>query len=49
MKGSPPTLSSMFEEVYRDMPLNLQWQKEELLEEARAKGEFLDSSEAFPL
>ncbi|MBI2645614.1 MAG: pyruvate dehydrogenase (acetyl-transferring) E1 component subunit alpha [Deltaproteobacteria bacterium] len=49
MKGTPPSLSSMFEEVYQEMPLNLQWQKEELLEEARAKGEFLDSSEAFPL
>ena len=49
MKGTPPSLSSLFEEVYQEMPLNLQWQKEELLEEARAKGEFLDSSEAFPL
>ena len=49
MKGKPPSLSSMFEDVYQEMPLNLQWQKEELLEEARVKGEFLDSSEAFPL
>lgn len=48
-KASPPSISSMFEEVYEEMPLHLQWQKEELLEEAKRKGQFQDSSQAFPL
>lgn len=48
-KAAPITISSMFEGVYQDMPLNLKWQKEELLEEAKRKGEFQDSSQAFPL
>lgn len=49
MKAKPPQLSTIFEDVYKEMPLNLQWEQEELLEEAKMKGQFSDSSEAFPL
>ncbi|HBQ21096.1 MAG: pyruvate dehydrogenase (acetyl-transferring) E1 component subunit alpha [Deltaproteobacteria bacterium GWA2_38_16] len=48
-QAKPPALSTLFEDVYKEMPLTLQWQKEALLEEAKQKGSFKDSSEAFPL
>jgi len=48
-KGKPPALSTLFDEVYKEKPLHLQWQEAELLDEAKRKGQFLDSSEAFPL
>ena len=48
-KASPPSLSTIFEDVYAEMPKTLALQREQLLEEARRKGTFHDTSEAFPL
>jgi len=48
-KGAPPSLSTLFEDVYAEMPKTLLLQKEALLEEAKLKGTFEDTSEAFPL
>ena len=48
-KMGPPALETIFEDVYKDQPGNLKTQQEELLEEARLKGQFKDSSESFPL
>jgi pyruvate dehydrogenase E1 component alpha subunit len=49
MKGKQPELSTLFEDVYKEMPYHLKMQHNELLEEAKRKGEFVDTSEAFPL
>ncbi len=48
-RAKPPSLSSMFEDIYKEVPKNLKEQYDFLLEEAKRKGEFVDSSEAFPL
>ncbi len=48
-KASPPSLSTIFEDVYADMPHTLALQREELLKEARRKGTFQNTSEVFPL
>ena len=48
-KAAPPKISTIFEDVYQDMPYHLKIQHNELLEEAKHKGEFIDTSEKFPL
>lgn len=48
-KDQPPSLTSMFEDVYAQMPEHLKTQQAALLKEAAFKGQFTDSSEAFPL
>ena len=45
----PPALSTLFEDVYATLPKHLEWQRQQLLQEAELKGAFEDSSQAFPL
>lgn len=44
-----PEISTIFDDVYKEVPKHLKWQRKALLEEATLKGVFTDSSEAFPL
>lgn len=49
MVGKTPKLSTLFEDVYAELPYHLKVQYNELLKEAEYKGEFANTSEAFPL
>jgi pyruvate dehydrogenase E1 component alpha subunit len=46
---SPPTIDSIFEDVYSSITPQLQHQKNELLKEQELRGKFENTSEAFPL
>ncbi|OGL43200.1 MAG: pyruvate dehydrogenase (acetyl-transferring) E1 component subunit alpha [Candidatus Schekmanbacteria bacterium RBG_13_48_7] len=48
-KVLPPPLSSIFEDVYAEMPWHLKEQMHELKEEAKKRGTFKNMSEQFPL
>lgn len=45
----PPSIDSIFDDVYSEIPTSLAKQKKALLLEEQARGEFVNSSEAFPL
>ena len=44
-----PTISSMFEDVFAEMPPELARQKQALLSEVKARGDIENTSQAFPL
>ncbi len=48
-RAGPPTISSMFEDVYAQAPPELLRQRDALIAEIKARGEVENTSQAFPL
>jgi pyruvate dehydrogenase E1 component alpha subunit len=46
---APPSVESLFEDVYAEMPASLRKQKDALVKESELRGKFVNTSEAFPL
>jgi hypothetical protein len=48
-KQPPPTLETLFDDVYAEMTPQLARQKADLIHEGELRGRFENTSEAFPL